>query len=74
MLRGTASPPEGEFVVLLARATTPALDCGLSGGEAGVAIDATGMESRRTSRYFARRPGTELATCTKLTTACHTTS
>lgn len=32
------------------------------------------MESRHTSRYFARRSGAELASWTKLTTATHTAS
>jgi hypothetical protein len=65
---------KGEFVVLLYRATTSALDRGLIGGDPEVAVDATGMESRHTSRYFARRSGSELTSWTKLTTATHTTS
>jgi len=37
-----------------------------------VAVDATGLDSRHTSRYFARRSGAEQATWTKLTVACDT--
>jgi hypothetical protein len=39
-----------------------------------VAVDATGLESRHTSRYFARRSGAEHASWTKLTTATDTAS
>jgi hypothetical protein len=39
-----------------------------------VAVDATGLESRHTSRYFARRSGAEHASWTKLTTATETAS
>jgi hypothetical protein len=39
-----------------------------------VAVDATGLESRHTSRYFARRSGAEHASWTKLTTATDTQS
>lgn len=37
-------------------------------------MDATGLESRHTSRYFARRSGTEQSTWTKLTAAVDTAS
>lgn len=37
-------------------------------------MDATGLESRHTSRYFARRSGAEQATWTKLTVAVDTAS
>ena len=37
-------------------------------------MDATGLESRHTSRYFARRSGAEQAAWTKLTVACDTRS
>jgi DDE family transposase len=37
-------------------------------------VDATGLESRHTSRYFARRSGAEHATWTKLTVAADTAS
>ncbi|MDW8264191.1 MAG: transposase [Gemmataceae bacterium] len=39
-----------------------------------MAVDATGLESRHTSRYFARRSGAEHAAWTKLTVACDTGS
>jgi len=37
-------------------------------------VDATGLESRHTSRYFARRSGAEHASYTKLTAAADTAS
>jgi hypothetical protein len=61
-------------VVLLARATVSASDRGLIGDAPTAAVDATGLESRHTSRYFARRSGAEHATWTKLTAAVDTTS
>src|SRR5687768_3653639 len=51
VLRGAAAPQKGEFVALLFRATTSALDRGLIGEKPTAAVDATGMESRHTSRY-----------------------
>ena len=74
MLRGAAAPQKGAFAVLLCRATASALDRGLIGEKPEAAVDATGLESRHTSRYFARRSGAEHASWTKLTTACHTRS
>ena len=74
MLRRGAAPQKGEFVVLLLRAATSAADRGLIGDKPTAAIDATGLESRHTSRYFARRSGAEQATWTKLTVACDTRS
>jgi hypothetical protein len=61
-------------VVLLCRATTSAVDRGLIGDKPTAAADATGLESRHTSRYFARRSGAEHASYTKLTTATDTAS
>jgi hypothetical protein len=55
-------------------ATTSASDRGLIGDRPTAAVDATGLESRHTSRYFARRSGAEQATWTKLTVACDTRS
>jgi hypothetical protein len=52
--------------------TTSAVDRGLIGDKPTAAVDATGLESRHTSRYFARRSGAEHATWTKLTVACDT--
>ena len=74
MLRRAAAPQKGEFVVLLFRAATSASDRGLIGDAPTAAVDATGLESRHTSRYFARRSGAEQASWTKLTAAVDTTS
>jgi Transposase DDE domain len=56
--------------VLLFRAATSAADRGLIGDKPTAAVDATGLESRHTSRYFARRSGAGQAAWTKLTVAC----
>jgi hypothetical protein len=53
-------------------AATSAVDRGLIPDKPTAAVDATGLESRHTSRYFARRSGAEHATWTKLTVACDT--
>jgi hypothetical protein len=74
VLRRGAAPQKGEFVVLLCRAAASALDGGLITGKPTAAVDATGLESRHTSRYFARRSGAEHASWTKLTAACDTSS
>lgn len=55
-------------------AATSAADRGLIGEQPTVAVDATGLESRHTSRYFARRSGAEHASWTKLATAIDTAS
>ncbi len=55
-------------------ATTSAADRGLIGDPPTVAVDGTGLESRHTSRDFARRSGAEHATWAKLTVACDTRS
>jgi len=74
VLRRGAAPQKGEFVVLLFRAATSAADRGLIGDRPTAAIDATGLESRHTSGYFARRSGAEHASWTKLTAAVDTAS
>ena len=55
-------------------AMTSAAASGLIADKPTVAVDATGLESRHTSRYFARQSGAEHATWTKLTIACDTAS
>jgi Transposase DDE domain len=55
-------------------ATTAATDRGLIGHKPTAAVDATGLDSRHTSRYFARRSGAEQAAWTKLTAAVDTAS
>src|SRR5262245_4608445 len=57
LLRRGASAQKGEVVVLLHRATPTAADRGLIGAKPTAAVDATGLESRHTSTYFARRSG-----------------
>lgn len=74
MLRREAAPKRGAFVALLARAATSARDRGLIGDRPTAAVDATGLESRHTSRYFARRSGAEHASWAKLTAAVDTAS
>jgi Transposase DDE domain len=74
VLRRGAAPQKGEFVVLLFRAAASAADRGLIGEKPTAAVDATGLESRHTSRYFARRSGAEHASWTKLTVAVDTAS
>jgi Transposase DDE domain len=74
VLRRGAAPQKGEFVVLLFRAATSAADRGLIGEKPTAAVDGTGLESRHTSRYFARRSGAEHASWTKLTAAVDTAS
>jgi len=76
VLRRAATPQKGEFVVLLLRAATSASDRGLIGTKPTVAVDATGLESRHTSRYFVNRSGAEQTarTWTKLTVAVDTSS
>lgn len=53
-------------------APTSAVDRGLIPDKPTAAVDATGLDSRHTSRYFARRSGAEQATWTELTVACDT--
>lgn len=76
MLRGRPAAKKGEAVVLLLGATTSATDRGLIPETPTVAVDATGLESRHTSRYFVQRSGgaTIARTWTKLTVACDTAS
>ena len=58
------------------RATTSAADRGLIGDRPTAAVDATGLESRHTSRYFFKRAGRKHSSrlWTKLTLACDTAS
>jgi hypothetical protein len=56
------------------QATTSAIESGLIADKPTVAVDATGLESRHTSRYFARRSGAEHTAWTKLTAAVDTSS
>lgn len=76
MLRRQAAAKRGAIVGLLARATTSAVARGLIGDTPTAAVDATGLDSRHTSRYFVARSGREQAarTYTKLTVACDTAS
>src|SRR4051794_23011835 len=71
--RGPA-PEKGDFVALLHRATTSAAGRGLIGSAYEAALDATGLESRVGSRYFARRRGNPWTSWTKLAVVCDTAS
>src|SRR5262245_38091950 len=53
-----AAAKKGEFVLLLFQATARAQGRGLIGEKPEAAVDATGLESRHTSRYFFVRAGT----------------
>src|SRR5262245_15302487 len=63
---------KGENVLLLASATARAKDAGLIGDKPTAAVDATGLESRHTSRYFFKRAGRKHTSrlWTKLAAAC----
>ena len=76
LLRRQAAAKKGEFVVLLFRATVRAQEGGLIGAKPTAAVDATGMESRHTSRYFFKRAGRKHNSrlWTKLAVACETAS
>jgi hypothetical protein len=74
VLRRAAAVKKGAFVVLLFRAAASAADRGLIGEKPTAAVDGTGLESRHTSRHFARRSGAEHATWTELTVAVDTAS
>ncbi len=58
------------------RATTSALDRGLIGNKPTAAVEATGLESRHTSRHFVTRSGRRHTSRTwaKLTVVCDTAS
>jgi hypothetical protein len=56
------------------RAATSASECGLIADRPTAAIDATGLESRHTSTYFAARSGRPTRSWTKLTAAVDTKS
>src|SRR5262249_38262698 len=72
LLRRQAAVKKGEFVLLLYQATARARGRGLIGGKPTAAVDATGLESRHTSRYFFRRAGRRHSSrlWTKLTVVC----
>jgi Transposase DDE domain len=76
VLRGRPAAKKGEVVCLLFRATTRAKESGLIGEKPTAAVDATGLESRHTSRYFFKRAGRQHTSrlWTKLTFACDTAS
>jgi hypothetical protein len=76
VLRGRTAAKKGEVVSLLLCATTSAQDRGLIDEAPTAAIDATGLESRHTSRYFFKRAGRKHTSrlWTKLTVACDTAS
>src|SRR5262249_13677962 len=76
LLRRRPAAKKGEVVCLLFRATTSAAERGLIGGRPTAAVDATGLESRHTSRYFFKRAGRRHSArlWTKLTVACDTAS
>src|SRR5262245_44035204 len=71
-----AAANKGEFVLLLFQATARAQDGGLIGDKPEAAIDATGLGSRHTSRYFFVRAGADQSAPSwgKLTVACDTRS
>jgi transposase len=74
--RRKAAVKKGEFVLLLFQATARAAAGGLIGARPEAAIDATGLESHHTSRYFFKRAGRRRSArlWTKLTVVCHTRS
>lgn len=74
MLCRPKAAKRGAFDGLLLRATTSAVERGLVGDKPTVAVDATGLDSRHTSRYFAARSGVAARTWTKLTVGCDTAS
>ena len=63
-------------MLLLFQATVRAKDSGLIGDKPQAALDATGLESCHTSRYFFKRAGRKHTSrlWTKLTTVCDTAS
>src|SRR6516225_5169018 len=76
VLRGQTAAKKGEVVLLLAQASVRAAQRGLIGGQPTAAVDATGLDSRHTSRYFFKRAGRKHTSrlWTKLTVACDTAS
>src|SRR5919109_4830155 len=71
-----AAVKKGEVVLLLFQATVRARESGLIDEKPEAAVDATGLESRHTSRYFFKRAGRRHSArlWTKLTVTCHTRS
>src|SRR5262249_25454946 len=76
LLRRRAAPQKKGFATLLLGAALRAADGGLTGPKPEAAVDATGLESRHTSRYFFRRAGRKHSgrLWTKLTVVCDTKS
>src|SRR5215470_5976920 len=76
LLRRRAAAKKGEVVLLLFQATARAQERGLIDDQPEAAVDATGLESRHTSRYFFKRAGRRHSArlWTKLTVTCHTRS
>jgi hypothetical protein len=76
VLRRKAAVKKGEFVLLLFQATARAAAGGLIGARPEAALDATGLASHHTSRYFFKRAGRRRSArlWTKLTVVCHTRS
>jgi hypothetical protein len=76
VLRRRPAAKKGEFVLLLLHATARAQESGLIGARPEAAVDATGLESRHTSRYFFKRAGKKLSaqSWVKLTVSCDTAS
>src|SRR5262249_26063628 len=72
LLRRQAAVKKGESALRLSRPPAPARAAGLLGGRPPAAVDATGRESRHTSRYFFRRAGRRHSSrlWTKLTVVC----
>ena|SRR2546423_11808469 len=72
----TAAFKKGESFFLLVQATVCAQQRGLIDDRPEAAVDATGLDSRYTSRYYFARSGKKQSKrfWTKLTVACHTGS
>src|SRR6478609_9979564 len=76
LLRRRPAPQKKGFATLLLGAALRAADGGLTGPKPEAAVDATGLESRHTSRYFFQRAGRRHSgrLWTKLTVVCDTNS
>lgn len=73
---GPAAAKKGEPILLLVAATVRARHSGLIDEQPEVVIDATGLDSRHTSRFYFARAGKNLSAhlWTKLTVVCDTGS
>src|SRR6516164_6360155 len=71
-----AAAKKGEPLILFVAAIVRAQDCGLVEQQPEAAVDATGLESQHTSRYYFVRCGKKHSArlWTKLTVVCHTQS